>query len=95
MLNIKFFGIHISVHMKLDAYVRNLSAEEMPSISLGWKAIKEQTVSSCAPMLEAGKAEGDCLMDELKTLPDQLVEDKYVTDYPIHKQKTEPDKHYN
>jgi hypothetical protein len=37
----------------------NLSAtEEMPPISLGWKTIQEQIVSSCALVLEAGKAEG-------------------------------------
>jgi hypothetical protein len=59
MLNIKVLGTHISEHMKWDAYVRNLSAAEvMPLISLGWKAMKEQIVSSCAAVLEAGKAEG-------------------------------------
>jgi hypothetical protein len=68
----------------------------MPPISLGWKAIQEQIVSTCALVLEAGKAEGDCLMDELKTLPDKLVfEDKYVVDYPTEKSKPEPDKLYN
>jgi hypothetical protein len=74
----------------------NLSAaEEMPPISLGWKAIQKQTVSSCALVLEAGKTEGDCHMDELKTVPDNLVgEDKYVVDYPIDELKTEPDKLY-
>jgi hypothetical protein len=47
-------------------------------------------------VLEAGKAEGDCLMDELKTVPDKpVVEDKYVVDYPIDEWKTEPDKLYN
>jgi hypothetical protein len=35
-------------------------------------------------------------MDELKTVPDKLVvEDNYVVDYPIDKQRTEPDKLYN
>jgi hypothetical protein len=39
-------------------------------------------------VLEAGMAEGDCLMDELKTVRDKLVvEDKYV-DYPIDEPKT-------
>jgi hypothetical protein len=46
--------------------------------------MQEQIVSSCALVLEAGKAEGDCLMEELKTVPDKLVvEDKYVVDYYI------------
>jgi hypothetical protein len=38
----------------------------MPAISWGWKTMQEQIVSSCALVLEEGKAEGDCLMDELK-----------------------------
>jgi hypothetical protein len=67
----------------------------MPPISLGWKTMQEQTVSSCALVLEAGKEEGDCLMDELKTVPDKLLEDKYIVDYPTDEPKTEPDKPYN
>jgi hypothetical protein len=68
----------------------------MPPISLGWKAIQEQIVSSCALVLEARKAQGDCLTDELKTVPDKLVaEDKYVVDYPTDEPKIEPDKLYN
>jgi hypothetical protein len=68
----------------------------MPPISLGWKAIQEQTVSSCTLMLETGKAEGDCVMDELKTVPDKLVvDDKYVVDFPTDELKTIPDKLYN
>jgi hypothetical protein len=80
----------------LASEIWNLStAEEMPPISLGWKAIQEQIVSNCALVLEARKAEDDCLMDELKTVPDKLVvEDKYVVDYPIDELKTEPDKLY-
>jgi hypothetical protein len=47
-------------------------------------------------VLEAEKAESDCLMDELITIPDKLVaEGKYVADCPIDKPKTEPDKLYN
>jgi hypothetical protein len=47
-------------------------------------------------VLEVGKVEGDCLMDELKTVPDKLVvEGKYVVDYPIDETKTQPDKLYN
>jgi hypothetical protein len=69
----------------------------MPPVSLGWKTIQEQTVSSCAMVLEAGKVECNCLIDELKTVPNKLVvEEKYVVvDYPIDKPKTEPDKLYN
>jgi hypothetical protein len=67
----------------------------MPPINLGWKTIQEQIGSSCALVLEAWKVEGDCLMDELKTVPNKLVvEDKYEVDYPIE-QKTEPDKLWN
>jgi hypothetical protein len=45
---------------QLAPEIWNLSvAEEMPPISLGWKAIQEQIVSSCALVLEAGKVEGD------------------------------------
>jgi hypothetical protein len=84
-------GMHLNrrgkrlVAKQLASEIWNLStAEEMPPISLGWKPIQEQTVSSCALVLEAGKEEGDCLMDELKTVSDKLVvEDKYVVDYPI------------
>jgi hypothetical protein len=47
-----------------------------------WKAIQEQTVSSCALLLKARKAEGDCLMEELNTVPDKLVvEGDINTDY--------------
>jgi hypothetical protein len=68
----------------------------MPPINLGWKTIQEQIGSSCVLVLEAGKVEGDCLMDELKTVPDKLaVEDIYVVDYPIDEQKTESDKLWN
>jgi hypothetical protein len=35
------------------------AAEEMPPVSLGWEGIQEQTVSSCALGLEAGKADND------------------------------------
>jgi hypothetical protein len=57
----------------------NLSAaEKMPAISLGWKTVQEQVVSSCALVLETEKMEDD----ELKTA---AVEDKYVGDYPIDK----------
>jgi hypothetical protein len=82
------------VAKQLVSEIWNLSAAEMmPPISLGWKNIQEQIVSSCALVLKAGKAEGDCLMDELKTVPDKLVvEDKYVVDCPIDKLNTEPDK---
>jgi hypothetical protein len=68
------------VAKQLASEILNLSAaQEMSPISLKWKAVQEQIVSSCALGLEAGKAEGDCLMDELKTVPDKLiVEDKYV-----------------
>jgi hypothetical protein len=60
----------VLVAKQLASEIWNLSvAEEMPPISLGWKAVQDQTVSSCALGLEAGKAEGDCLMDELKTEP--------------------------
>lgn len=31
----------------------------MPPVSLGWKGIQEQTVSSCVLGLEAGKADND------------------------------------
>jgi hypothetical protein len=58
--------------------------------------LQEQIVSSCALVLEAGKAEGDFLMDELNAVPDKLVdEDKYVIDYPTDEVKTKPDKLYN
>jgi hypothetical protein len=54
--------------------------------------MQEQIVSSCALMLEAGKAEGF----ELKTVPDKpVVEDKYIVDYPMDEPKTEPDKLYS
>jgi hypothetical protein len=56
----------------------------MPPISLGWKTVQEQIILGCALVVEAGKSEGDFLMDELKTVPDKLVvEGKYVVDYPI------------
>jgi hypothetical protein len=57
---------------QLASEIWNLSAaQEMPPISLKWKAVQEQILSSCALGLEAGKAEG--LIDELKTVPDKLV----------------------
>jgi hypothetical protein len=71
---------------QLASEIWNLSAaaEELSPISLGWKAIEEQIVSSCALVLKAGKAEGDCLMAELQTVPNKpVVEDKYVADYPV------------
>jgi hypothetical protein len=83
-------GMHLNrrgkglVAKQLASEIWNLSAaEEMPPISLGWKTIQEQIVSSCALVLHARKAEDDRLVDELKTVPDKLaVEDKYVIDYP-------------
>jgi hypothetical protein len=79
------------VAKQLAPDIWNLSAAgEMPAISLGWNTIQEQTVPGCALVLLAGKGEGDCLMDELQTVPDKLVvEDKYVVDYPIEKPKNE------
>jgi hypothetical protein len=69
------------------------AAEEMPAISLGWKTVQEQIVSHCALVPETRKADGDCLMEELKFVPDKIVvEDKCVVDYPIDGPKTEPDK---
>jgi hypothetical protein len=44
---------------KLASEIWNLSAEEgVLPISLGWKTIQEQIVSSCALVLEAGKVKG-------------------------------------
>jgi hypothetical protein len=95
-------GMHLNrrgkrlVAKQLASEIWNLSAaEEMPPISLRWKTVQEQIVLGCAVVVEARKSEGDCLMDELKTVPDKLVEDKYVVDYPIDKPKTEPDMLYN
>jgi hypothetical protein len=43
------------VAKQLASEIWNLSAaEKMPPISLGWKTIQEQIVSSCALVLEAG-----------------------------------------
>jgi hypothetical protein len=68
----------------------------IPPISLGWKAVQERIVSSCALVLEARKTDGDCFMDEVKIVPDKLVvEDKCVVHYSIDEPKTEPDKLYN
>jgi hypothetical protein len=73
------------VTKQLGTEIWNLSAaEEMPPISLEWKIMQEQIVSSCALVLEPRKAEGDCLTDELKTVPNKLgIEDKYVVGCPI------------
>jgi hypothetical protein len=70
---------------------KSSAAEEMPPVSLGWKTIQEEIVS-CALMPETMKAVGDCLVEELKIVPDKAVEHKYVVDYPIDELKTEPDK---
>jgi hypothetical protein len=60
----------------------------MPPISLGWKTVQEQIVSSCALVLETRKADCDCLIEELEIVPDKIAaEDKYVVDHPIRAPK--------
>jgi hypothetical protein len=69
------------------------AAEEMPPISLEWKAVQEQVVSSHALVHETRKADNAYLMDELKIVPDELVVvDKHVVDYPMDEPKNEFDK---
>jgi hypothetical protein len=82
------------VSKQLASEIWKLSAtEEIPPISLGWKVVQEQVVSSYALAHETRKADNDYLMEELKIVPDKLVVgDKYVVDYPVDEPKAEPDK---
>jgi hypothetical protein len=78
----------------LASEIWKLSAtEEIPPISLEWKAVQEQVVSSHALVHETREADSDYFMDELKIIPDKLVVvDKHVEDYPRNKPKIELDK---
>jgi hypothetical protein len=56
---------HDSFQKKRQWYTKTHASslhEQMPPISLGWKAIQEQVVSSCALVLEAGKAKSDFVL---------------------------------
>jgi hypothetical protein len=81
------------VSKQLASEIWKLSAaEEIPPISLGWKAVQDQVVSSHALMHETRKAENDYLMDGLKIVPDKLVVvDKHVADYPMDESKKKLD----
>jgi hypothetical protein len=93
-------GMHLNrrgmglVSKQLASEIWKLSAtEEMPPISLGWKAVQDQVMSSLALVHETRKAHNDYLMDELKIVPDKLVvEDKHVDDYPMDELKNKLDK---
>jgi hypothetical protein len=78
------------VSKQLASEIWKLSATaEIPPVSLGWKAVEDQVVSSHALVHETRKADNDYLMDELKIVPDKLVVvDKHVEDYPMDEPKT-------
>jgi hypothetical protein len=70
-----------------------MATEEIPPISLGWKAVQEQVVSSHALVHETRKVDNDYHVDKLKIVPNKLVvEDKRVADYPMDEPKNKLDK---
>jgi hypothetical protein len=80
------------VSKQLASEIWKLSAaEEIPPISLGWKAVQNQVVSSHALVHQTRKADNDYLMDGLKIVPDKLVV-KHVAHYPMDEPKNELDK---
>jgi hypothetical protein len=93
-------GMHLNrtgkglVSKQLASEIWKLSAtEEIPPISLGWKVVQEQVVSSYAVVHETRKVDNDYPMDELKIVPDeQVIEDKHVVDHPMDELKIELDK---
>jgi hypothetical protein len=90
-------GMHLNgskglVSKQLASEIWKLSAtEKILPISLGWKAVQEQVVSSHALVHETRKTDNHYFMDELNIVPDKLVVDKHVEDYPKVKPKTELD----
>jgi hypothetical protein len=74
------------VSKELTTEIWKLTAtDEMPPITLGWRVIQDQVVSSHAQVLETRK------MDNVNSIELTIVPDKLAIDYPIGEPLTVPD----